>query len=213
MSDGRRTIRAILLDADGVIQHATDDLDTRVEATLGFRPEPFEDFIRDVFTAERPSLTGAQDVVEALEPVLERGGAPGKAAELVRGWWCSIDVDARILSLVAELRAAGHLCALATNQQEHRAAHMSRVLGYDGCFDHSFYSCRVGHAKPDARYFEVIAETLQLPPQQLLFLDDHERNVEGAQGVGLHAERFVHGRRPDAVDDLRSLLQRFDIAI
>jgi len=206
-------IAAILFDADGVLQHATTDLEARLEGALGFVPEPLDDFTRQVFAAERPALIGEGDFLEALDAVLDAWGTRGRAEALLRAWWHSVDVDREVIALVGQLRAAGYRCALATNQQRHRAEHMRGPLGYDRVFDHSFYSCDLGVAKPDTRYFEAITRTLKLEPERLLFLDDHEHNVDGARETGLHAARFVHGRRPEAAGELRQLLQDFAIRI
>jgi putative hydrolase of the HAD superfamily len=157
------SIRAILFDADGVIQHATDDLEARLKRVLGFAPESIDEFVRDVFAVEELALTGEQDFAEALVPVVAKWGAQGTSVRLAE-CWSSIEVDTGMLALVAQLRRAGYLCALATNQQRYRATHMARVLGYDAVFDRSFYSCELGVRKPDARYFDLIVETLALEP-------------------------------------------------
>ena len=209
----RTAIRAVLFDADGVIQHATDDLALRVHAALGFVPSPLADFRAEVFAAELPALTGERDVVAALAPVLEKWGAPGKAADLVHSWWSSIDVDVHMVDLIHDLRARGYVCALATNQHEHRARHMDLERGYAELFDRAYYSCRLGLAKPDARYFDAIVNALALEPDQLLLIDDNELNVAGARAAGLQAVRFVHGRRPDAAAVLRGALLGMGLAI
>lgn len=205
------SITAILFDADGVLQHASADLAARLASVLGLVPERVDDFVQDVFSAEEPALTGSQDFVNALRPVVEKWGAPGTAADVAR-CWCSIDVERPILEIISELRASGYVCALATNQQSYRAAHMDGPLGYDHVFDHSFYSCHLGFAKPDRRYFEAILESLRFAPSDILFLDDKERNVSAAAAAGLHAERFVHSRHPDAAAALRALLRGFSVS-
>jgi putative hydrolase of the HAD superfamily len=205
-------IRAILFDADGVIQHATADLETRLEDALGFVPKPIDGFLRDVFQAETPALIGEKDFTETLAPVVEKWGATGSAATLA-ACWCSIEVDHMVLELISRLRRAGHVCALATNQQRQRATHMDTVLGYRSKFDHSFYSWELGLAKPDARYFHAVMRRLQLEPGQVLFIDDREANVAAAAALGLHTVHFVHDRTPAAASNLEQLLGRFRLRL
>ena len=38
----------------------------------------------------------------------------------------------------------------------YRARYMSEDLGYSRLFDREFYSCDIGHKKPDAAYFLAI---------------------------------------------------------
>jgi putative hydrolase of the HAD superfamily len=204
-------IRAILFDADGVLQHATDDLEARLARVLRSIPHPLEEFVQDVFRAEGPALTGEADFVEQLGPVVKRCGADGTAAELAR-CWSSIAPDDAILCFIAELRSRGFHCALATNQQAYRAKHMSNTLGYAQMFDRTFYSWEIGAQKPDRRYFEAIVSALPFSAEQMLFLDDRETNVEAARAVGINAAQFIHPRSAEALALLKDVLRSFGVS-
>lgn len=200
-------IRAVLFDADGVLQHLPEGLDERIIRTLGRRPEPFEDFKQAVYAAERPSLIGEAHFRDALAEVLSDWHLPtGCIDALLDAWWGTLQVDTRVLDRIDGLRRAGFVCALATNQQQYRAHHMAQVLGYASRFDHAFYSCRVGLAKPDPAFFTHIATMLESEPAQLLFLDDQPRNVDGARRAGLHAEQFFNDQTAAAMETLTALL-------
>ena len=203
------SIRAVLFDADGVIQHPTGDIVERLEAVLGFLPDPLDDFIRDVMTAEIPALTGEQDFLSAVAPVLARWSCDATVPFIA--CWSAIAVDTDILELIGRLRRSGYLCVLATNQQCYRAKHMAETLGYDDVFDHSFYSHDLGFAKPDERYFESIVDALPHAASEMLFIDDRAQNVEAARATGLSAARFVNPRRPGAASDLLALLEEFSV--
>jgi putative hydrolase of the HAD superfamily len=207
-------IRAVLFDADGVIQNSkADDLPLRIQRGMGFVPEPFEAFLQEVFAAEMPAIAGQIELVQALEPVLAKWGAPGTAAALAAAWWRSVDADAAVLALIAQLRQQGILCALATNQHRFRADYLRETYDYDQRFDRSFYSYALGCAKPDARYFQAILASLPFPPAQILFIDDLETNVAAARSVGITAAQFVHPRNPEGATGLRALLATFSLVV
>ncbi|MGH7502141.1 MAG: HAD family hydrolase [Longimicrobiales bacterium] len=210
MDRARTPIRAVLFDADGVIQHATADLETRLHTALGFVPDSIDDFLHDVYEAEWPALAGQQDFVEALAPVLVKWGVEGSAGKLA-ACWSSIEADTLILTLIGTLRGAGYFCALATNQQRYRGAHMAHVLGYDVLFDRSFYSYEIGFRKPDAGFFHAVLASLPFQPQEMLFIDDLEANVVAAATFGLAAVQFVHDGSSKALPALTSLLQQFSV--
>lgn len=203
-------IRAILFDADGVFQHPTDDLEARLERALGFVPTALAEFLAEVFEVEGSTLTGEREFEEALEPLVKKWGADGTAAALA-ACWSSIVTDEAILALVARLRKAGYVCALATNQQRHRGTHMSEVLGYRHHFDHSFYSWQVGYAKPDPRYFLAISRALGLEPAAMLFIDDRAANIAAAASLGIHTVHFIHDKTDKAVTELTRALASFGI--
>ena len=207
-------IRAVLFDADGVIQNASSaDLSARLERILGFVPDPLDVFTDEVFEAERPALAGQAELIDMLEPIVRKWGAAGSAAALAEAWWCSIEADPAVLALIGRLRQQGMLCALATNQQRFRANYMRETFAYDTLFERSFYSYELGCVKPDVLYFQRILASLPLEPAQILFIDDVEKNVAAARSVGIQAAQFVHPRSPEGVVALRKLLETFSVMV
>ena len=206
-------IGCVLFDADEVLQYPAPERIERLERALGVLPQPVERFLKEVSEAEHSTMTGELDVEQVLGRVLERWGAEaGKACRLCE-WIASVTVDAEMLNLVARIRASGRICALATNQQRHRARFMAEVLGYAGAFDHSFYSCELGFAKPDSRYFGAVLERLRLAPERVLFFDDNVQNVEAAGAIGIHAEQFVNTRDGRAHEALERLLSDYGVVL
>src|SRR5699024_3562985 len=51
-------------------------------------------------------------------------------------------------------------------------------------------SCRIGSAKPEPDAFAWCLRGLELPAEQVLFVDDSERNVLAARDLGLGAHHF-----------------------
>jgi putative hydrolase of the HAD superfamily len=203
-------IRAILFDADEVIQYPDSNRVARLSQVLGFVPEPIADFIAQLHVAENTTLTGALDFLEVLPPVLASWGLADRA-EVVREWLTLITVDPQVLELVSRLRQGGYRCLLATNQQPHRAQFMAQDLGYGALFERCFFSCELGLAKPDPEYFRAILNATTLAPDQALFVDDKPQNVEAARSVGMHAECFVNAKDGRAHVALSELFRRFEI--
>jgi putative hydrolase of the HAD superfamily len=198
---------AVLFDADGVIQRPVTGWQDRLVAMAGAAERDAEAFLSDVFAAEAPCLTGKAEFAPALAAVLRRWNAACSVDDVI-DTWMKIEFDRDCLEVIAELRAAGIFCYLTTNQHACRAERMSRGLGYQARFDREFYSCRVGHAKPEAEFFRVVLDAIVLPPSRVLFIDDHARNVEAAKQVGIHAALFPYGA---GALMLRCTLQEFGI--
>jgi 2-haloacid dehalogenase len=51
-------------------------------------------------------------------------------------------------------------------------------------------SGQVGLVKPDLRIFKYFCEKFDLRPEQILYIDDLQQNVEAAGTIGMHAIRF-----------------------
>ena len=183
------TIKAVLFDADGVVQQQTLILHSVLTDVLGAPRHSVDEMYRDVWEAEGPALTGEADFGAALSAVLEKWGMPGRLQDLIDASM-SIHVDCAITRIVRRLRKAGFICCLASNQMTYRARYMSEKLGYADIFDKEFYSCHIGHKKPDPTYFMAILEELGLAPCEVLFIDDVEANVAAARQLGIAASVF-----------------------
>jgi FMN phosphatase YigB (HAD superfamily) len=59
--------------------------------------------------------------------------------------------------------------------------------------------------KPDAAFFLKACEELKLGPNEVLFVDDTEENIEGARRVGIKAQRTVNSVR-ETIEFLRQHL-------
>ncbi|GAB3835146.1 HAD family hydrolase [Kribbella italica] len=201
-------IRAVLFDADGVIQVPT--VDWRATLRTFLRPDQSaEEFVLDLMTSERPSLTGKGDFREATAEVLRRWEVSTPVAEVLALWEQFAAVPEAI-DVVQELRAAGIPCHLATNQQAYRREIMNDRRNYGQWFDRSFYSCDLGVAKPDPAYFKAIVTAIDLPPSSVLFVDDTAPNIDGAREAGLYAEQFDLS---SGVPVLRGLLHGYGLPV
>lgn len=194
------SITTLLLDADGVIQKPGPGWRESLGALCGDELRR-EEFLEAVFEAERPCLTGERDFGTALEAVLDRWGSRSTLEEAL-SVWTRIEVSEDILGLVERLRRGGWRVALASNQQTHRAAHMSWALGYASRFDAQCYSCSLGAAKPQERFFTKTLATLDCPPEAALFIDDSPANVHSARAAGLSAEVFSLDQGHAALQDI-----------
>ncbi|GAA1163080.1 hypothetical protein GCM10009630_71500 [Kribbella jejuensis] len=198
--------RAVLFDADGVLQRPTFDWWTRLGSLV---PSGGDAFVADLMTAEKPSLVGKGDFREALADVLRRWNSTATVDEAIEPWsWFAAEPE--VIELVQTLRAAGVECHLATNQHAYRRAIMQDERGYGAWFDRTFYSCDLGLAKPDPAYFRAILGELGVAASEVLFIDDNAANVAGARSVGLRAEPYDLSA---GVPALIELLRRHDLPV
>ena len=192
-------IRHLLLDADGVVQDLPGGWRAALRPFLGDRAE---EFVTGLARDERTCLRG-QPFLPVLERVLAGFAVETPATEVYAATWGHIAPEPAVLELSDRLRATGIGVHLATNQHPERAAYMRRELGYGARFDTQFYSCDLGVAKPERGFFERILAAVGTVPEEVLFVDDSERNVAGAREVGLAAEQW---HLDDGVPVLRDLV-------
>jgi putative hydrolase of the HAD superfamily len=192
-------VRVVLVDADGVVQVNAEDWMDRLRS---FAPEDrAEEFVDDVFAAERDAMCGRRTFDEVVADVCGRWGLSGTEAGLVDHWRHAV-VQHQVLAAVSELRDAGLACHLATNQNDVRAAYLRHDLGYADHFDGMLVSCELGATKDDAAFFAAALEELGLSADragEVLLVDDSADHVRRAEDAGLRAVLWEAG---DGVDEL-----------
>jgi putative hydrolase of the HAD superfamily len=204
-------LKAILFDADGVIQRPGADFRASCSAIVGKSGEHLDHFMRELFAVEKPALTGHRDFVADLMEVLARHDASQHLNDAL-AIWTAIEADLAMQQAIGALRAKGVLCCLATNQQKFRGKHMSETMGYAQLFDREFYSHALGSAKPDVAYFQAVVEQLALPAADLLFIDDHQSNLDGASQAGLQVALFPGSKELASTAALRAILAPHGLA-
>lgn len=175
---GTTAVRAVLLDADGVLQLIGTPWYRALSAGGG------EAFARALLSGEGPALSGRESLRDLLERLVVELGL-SKDADALMVLWRRATPDPPAWRLVRDLRAAGYLTVLATNQHEERREWMRTALGYDGLCDVDAYSCLLGAAKPDPVYFRAALEMAGVGAGEALFVDDSAENIVAATALGL----------------------------
>lgn len=175
---GTTPVRAVLFDADGVLQLIGTPWRQALAQAGG------EAFADALLVEELSALEGRDTLHDVLDRLVERMRLTVGTEELLETWWRATP-DPRAWQVVRDLKAAGYRTVLATNQQQERRAWMREVLGYDGLCDIDAYSCTVGVAKPDPHYFHAVLALAGVEPHEALFVDDNPENTEVAAGLGI----------------------------
>ncbi|WP_018155680.1 HAD family hydrolase [Demetria terragena] len=202
MAELRPEVKAVLWDADGVLQHGTQDWHQRFTELGG------PGFARAVFKAEEPSLRGEEPLRKGIAALLTEWKID-LTVEAMLELWTHVRLDQEAFELIAQVRNAGTPCYLATNQQDYRVDFMRNELGYDRHFDGTYYSSEVGAMKPEPAYFEHVLKDLGLEPHHAVFIDDNPPNIDAAKAIGIRA---FHHEPTAGVAGLRRILRSACVA-
>ena len=96
-----------------------------------------------------------------------------------------------MMEWVRALKGRGLKAAVLSNMPTEISRHMRQFAPWLEDFDYVCFSAEVQLAKPEAPIFRVCLEALRSKPEECLFIDDREENVDAARALGLHALRFV----------------------
>lgn len=194
--------RALIFDFGGVISRTLFETHAQTEATLGLPPgsltwrgpfDPATDPLwqdmqadriseRDYWYARTRELgemvgqtwTALSDLVKAV-----RGDAP---AEVIRP---------EFLDTIAAARARGIRLAVLSNELDlfYGTAFRDK-LPFLKDFEVIVDATHTGILKPDPRAYRLVLDQLDLAAGDCVFVDDQDRNIRGAQAVGLRTVAF-----------------------
>lgn len=130
---------------------------------------------------------------------------PVRAEALLSRMLADLHFDVPMILAVRDIRRAGIPTALLSNSWGFE--YYPRQL-LDELFDQVVISGEVGIRKPDRDVFLLAARRLGLPPEECVFVDDTEGNVDAARSVGMTG--LVHER---AEGTILRLAELFGIAL
>lgn len=95
-----------------------------------------------------------------------------------------------MLELVDRLKSNGYKLGLLSNTTEPHVA-INRTRGIFEHFDVALMSNEIGLRKPEKAAYLKLAKELKVEPSELVFIDDLEENVAGADAAGLTGVKFA----------------------
>lgn len=199
-------IRAVVFDWGGVLS-PLDFLkrSPQWEARLGLPPGALD---QALWGPEWKLLEVGAIPQEEYDAHLMRAlGLPDREAvqQFYREFYADDGLHPGVVAAIRNLRSRYRL-ALLTNAFPGHAESLRRRHGFDPRAEFDVYvnSAEVGLAKPDPAIYQLTLDRLGVRPEQAIFIDDHVRNADAAQMLGMHA--IVCADVETALADLAALL-------
>ena len=106
-------------------------------------------------------------------------------------------------NLVKTLKKNGYQVYLLSNYGEENFSHVKEIFRFLPHVDGGIISYQVKTIKPEPEIYSALIETYNINPKESVFLDDVEKNLEGAAPFGFHTILFQ--TLEDAIAQLRDL--------
>src|SRR5437773_812045 len=100
------------------------------------------------------------------------------------------NLEEPLLSWTRSLRVAGFQTALLSNLHQRLSAHIRSSSEWLRLFDHQIFSSEVGLIKADPAIFLKCLQPLRVKPEQTLFIDNRDANVETAIALGGYTIKY-----------------------
>lgn len=196
-------LRAIIWDLGGVLVRTEDPTPrTQLAKRLGLERSALETLVfagESGARAQRGQIS-AQEHWQNLGHLF--GLNQAELRQLQRDFWGGDVVDYDLVAFIRTLRPR-YKTALLSNAFSDLRHYLTRVWRITDAFDALVISAEVKMMKPEAGIYRLVLEKLEVAPQQALFIDDSQPNLEGARAIGIHALLF------QSPQQIRMEIQRF----
>ncbi|MBN8866815.1 MAG: HAD family phosphatase [Solirubrobacterales bacterium] len=192
-------VEMVISDFGGVLTTPLLEAFTAVQDRVGIPPKTFGQALRELsdrdganplFELECGRITEVEfqrQLADGLEGLL---GHRPVIEEFGQMLFEALDPNPGMIDLIREVRRDGIRTALLTNNVKEWEAAWRSMLPVDELFETVIDSAFVGCRKPDPRIYMLTLERVGLEPDQCIFIDDMEININAANELGLRGVHF-----------------------
>lgn len=201
MTDPTRA-KALIFDFGGVISRTLFETHAQTEATLGLPPGsltwrgPFDPATDPLWRDMQADRISERDywyarTRELGEMVGQTWTELSDLVKAVRGDAPSEVIRPEFLETIAAARAKGVRLAVLSNELDlFYGSEFREKLPFFKEFEVIVDATYTGLLKPDPRAYRIVLDKLDLAPGDCVFVDDQNRNIAGAEKVGLRTVAF-----------------------
>lgn len=135
--------------------------------------------------------------------VVQQGFAPEEIDALWEALYAAFPLITDTRVMMDELKAGGYRLFAITDNVHEVVAQLKRDYDFFDMFEAAAVSAELGFLKPDPRIYRWLLEVGGIEAGESVFLDDVQRNVDGARAIGMEACLFTDAAK--AREDLRAL--------
>jgi epoxide hydrolase-like predicted phosphatase len=199
-------IRAVVFDIGGVLEITPDlGIDRSWETRLGLPAGEILVRMRDIWRDGSIGTITLDDVHEALRDRLDLDDQT--VAQYMADLWREYlgTANTELIEYARRLRPR-YRTGIVSNSFVGAREREQAAYGFEGLVEEIVYSHEAGFSKPDPRIYALICSRLNVPPGEMVFLDDAEACVAGARDAGIHAVRYQDNAQ--AIAEIEELLAR-----
>jgi len=192
-------IEMVISDFGGVLTTPLFEAFASVQDRVGIPPTSFGDAMRSIVEKGEPhplfelecgripESEFDRQLTDALEPILGHRPDIESFGVLL---FDALEPNPGMIDLIREVRRDGLRTALLTNNVKEWEPAWRSMMPIDELFETVVDSAFVGCRKPDPPIYQLTLERVGLEPEQCIFIDDMEINVNAANELGIHGVHF-----------------------
>lgn len=106
-----------------------------------------------------------------------------------------------MVNYAKELKQQGIKVIVLSNNFKERSEYYGYYSWLNNVIDKVYFSWQTGFVKPDVRAWQLVLEENNLKPEECLYFDDQQKNLDAAASLGIKSFKFTNKQ------DLQSIIQ------
>lgn len=183
-------IKAVIWDMGGVIFRTEDE--TSKDALAKKYGLTLDDLYRLVFASDsaNQATMGVINEAQHWETIGAKFNISGNELDSFQEkFWDGDMVDRDLIAFIGSLKEK-YITGLLSNAWSGARSILTDQYQCLDVFDYSAFSCEFGLAKPDPAIYQKFLGMLKVEPQEAIFVDDLQKNIDAANQLGIHGIRF-----------------------
>jgi len=183
-------IKCIIFDWGGVFTHGhlIKDFAQNLSKECKENSQKIEEVFREL---EFPYETGKIKPSDFWKEFQKRLNLEMSQKEIQNIFLNSYDINLDMLEYAKKLRKK-HKLILLTNNYEDMFDFIKSKYKLEKYFDYLFSSSDVKDKKPNEKMYRRVLDKLKIKLQEIVFIDDKEKNIKGAEKVGFNTIHFTN---------------------
>lgn len=199
-------IKAVVFDFGGVLtEEGFREGLKAIGIKNGLNPDDFFR-IADELIYESGYVTGMSSESDFWNALREKTGINGSDEELREEILKRFILRPKMIMYVEKIKSSGRVTAILSDQTNWLDEINEKIPFYHH-FDYIFNSFKIKKSKRDPSIFKHVCSVTGLQPDEVLLIDDNEKNIKKASDEGLKTINFKD------MDDFLKRLRNFDSAI
>lgn len=143
-----------------------------------------------------------EDIIEQKKKFIPEG-VFDKVCEMVQNFYPYMPPFEKMYDLVKLLKSKGYKLYLLSNASADFHVHRVGIPALS-LFDGVLISADYGLIKPEKEIYFALYEKFSLKPEECFFIDDVQKNIDGARAAGMDGHCYCHGDIEILKEDLTS---------
>lgn len=161
-----------------------------------------EIFRNDIWSLKDRGMILPEEIMEQKKNVIPEA-VYEKTCEMVNNFYPCMPPFEKMCELVKQLKQNGYgiyLLSNASSDFHERRSGIPALAFFDGVLISADYKL----LKPEKEIYEALYEKFSLNPEECFFIDDVQKNIDGAKATGMDGHCYYHGDVEILKADLRS---------